>query len=112
VQFAGEDRIAHTPKNEVVTIAIGHAFDVVCERRQTDFQKIAASTYEVAYEVTIRNRKATAIELDLNEPFGGTWQVLSSSHQWTKTDAWSARFTVPVAPDSESVVRYRVRVNY
>ena len=41
VQFVGEDRIDHTPKDEAVNLKIGNAFDVVCERKQTDFQKIA-----------------------------------------------------------------------
>ena len=38
LQFAGEDRIDHTPKDEDITIKIGTAFDVVCERKQTDFE--------------------------------------------------------------------------
>ena len=37
LQFAGEDRIDHTPKDEDVTLKIGTAFDVVCERKQIDF---------------------------------------------------------------------------
>ena len=41
VQFVGEDRIDHTPKDETLNLKIGNAFDVVCERKQIDFQKIA-----------------------------------------------------------------------
>ncbi len=59
VQFVGEDRIDHTPKDEAINLKIGNAFDVVCERKQTDFQKIAGNTYEVEYEITLRNHKAT-----------------------------------------------------
>src|SRR5262249_38491341 len=33
VLFVGEDRIDHTPKDENVTIHIGNAFDVICERK-------------------------------------------------------------------------------
>src|SRR5947199_784511 len=58
VQFVGEDRIDHTPKDESINIKIGNAFDLVCERRQTDFQKIAGTTYEAEYKITIRNHKA------------------------------------------------------
>ena len=36
VQFVGEDRIMHTPKDETLNIKIGNAFDVVCERNQID----------------------------------------------------------------------------
>jgi len=112
VQFAGEDRIDHTPKDETVKIKIGNAFDVVCERNQTDFSKIASNTYEVEYEITLRNHKTTAIEVEVNEPVGGTWRMLSSSHEWTKTAAWAASFKVPVKESGSATLKYRVRVTY
>ena len=112
LQFVGEDRIDHTPKDETLNLKIGNAFDVVCERKQTDFQKIATSVYEIEYEITLRNHKATPITVEVNEPIGGTWRMLQSSHQWTKTDAWAAQFKVPVAVDGTAMLRYRVRVTY
>jgi len=112
LQFAGEDRIDHTPKDETLNVKIGNAFDVVAERRQTDFQRIGTDVFEVAYEVTLRNHKDRAITVEVNEPIGGTWQILQSSHEWVKTDAWAARFMLPVASGGEAVLRYRVRVRY
>ena len=111
-QFVGEDRIMHTPKDEMLNVKIGNAFDVICERNQTGFQKIAADVYEVDYEITLRNHKSAAIEVEVNEPIGGTWRMLNSSHQWTKTSAWAASFKVPVAADATVVLKYRVRVTY
>jgi hypothetical protein len=112
VQFVGEDRIDHTPKDEAINLKIGNAFDVVCERKQTDFQKIGGSTYEVEYEVTLRNHKAVPVSVEVNEPIGGTWRMLQSSHEWTKTSAWAAQFAVPVSADGAAVLKYRVRVTY
>jgi hypothetical protein len=112
VQFVGEDRIGHTPKDETLNVKIGHAFDVVAERKQIDFQKIAANVYEVEFEVALRNHKAAPIGVEVNEPIGGTWQIVRSSHKWTKSDAWAAQFDVPVAQGATSVLRYRVRVTY
>jgi len=112
VQFVGEDRIDHTPKDETLRLHIGNAFDVVCERKQIDFEKIATSTYEVEYEITLRNHKPAPITVDVNEPIGGTWRMLRASHEWSKTDAFAARFAVPVAADATSVLTYRVRVTY
>jgi hypothetical protein len=111
-QFVGEDRIGHTPKDETLNLKIGNAFDVVAERNQTDFQKIAGRTHEVAFEITLRNHKTTPISVEVNEPLGGTWQMLQSTHQWTKTAAWAAKFTVPVAASGTAVLKYRVRVTY
>jgi hypothetical protein len=112
VQFVGEDRIDHTPKDETLRLKIGNAFDVVCERNQVDFEKIAASTYEVEYEVTLRNHKTTAVTVEVNEPIGGTWKMLKASHEWTKTAAWAAQFTVRVEAEGSTTLKYRVRVNY
>ena len=112
VQFVGEDRIMHTPKDETLNVKIGNAFDVICERNQTDFEKISTNVYEFEYEVTLRNHKATAISVEVNEPVGGTWRMITSSHQWTKTSAWAAQFKVPVAADGTAVLKYRVRITY
>jgi hypothetical protein len=112
VQFVGEDRIDHTPKDETLNLKIGNAFDVVCERKQTDFEKIASGVYEVEFEITLRNHKTAPVTVEVNEPVGGTWRMLQSSHQWSKTDAWAAQFKVPVAADGTAVLRYRVRVTY
>jgi hypothetical protein len=112
VQFVGEDRIMHTPKDETLNIKIGNAFDVVCERKQIDFQKIASNVYEFEYEITLRNHKATAVSVEVNEPIGGTWRMVRSSHEWTKTAAWASQFKVPVASDGTAVLKYRVRVTY
>jgi hypothetical protein len=112
VQFAGEDRIDHTPKDETVKLKIGNAFDVVCERNQIDFRKIASNVYEIEYEIALRNHKSVPITVEVNEPIGGTWTMLTSTHEWTKTAAWAAGFTVPVKENSAATLKYRVRVNY
>jgi len=111
-QFVGEDHIDHTPKDETLNLRIGTAFDVVAERKQTDFQKIASNVYEMTFEVTLRNHKTTPVSVEVNEPIGGTWQMLSSTHPHTKTDAWAAQFNVPIAPDAAAMLRYRVRVTF
>ena len=111
-QFAGEDRISHTPKDETISLRIGHAFDVTCERKQTDFERVATNVYEFEYEITLRNHKAIPVSIDVNEPIGGTWRMVRASHEWTKTSAWAAQFKVPVAVDGTAVVKYRVRVTF
>ena len=112
VQFVGEDRIGHTPKDETIKLKIGNAFDVVCERNQSDFKKIAPSSHEVEYEITLRNHKASPVTVEVNEPIGGTWRMLNSTHPWQKTAAWASQFTVPVPADGTAVLKYRVRIGY
>ena len=112
VQFVGEDRINHTPKDETLNLKIGNAFDVVCERNQIDFEKISSNVYEIEYEITVRNHKSVPISVEVSEPIGGTWRMLRSSHEWNKTAAWASKFTVPVAAEGTVLLKYRVRVTY
>ena len=111
-QFIGEDHIDHTPKDEDVRVKVGDAFDIVAERKQTDYKVIARNVYEYAYEIKIRNHKDGPINVIVNEPIGGDWEMLSSSFEAKKTAAFAAQFNVPVAKDGEATLTYRVRVRY
>jgi len=112
ILFAGEDRIDHTPKDEQVSIHIGNAFDVVAEHKQTDFKHVDTHTWEFEYEVTLRNHKDIPVVVQVNEPIGGDWEMLSSTYKYTKTAAFAAQFNVPVAKDGTSVLKYRVRARW
>ncbi|HTQ61370.1 MAG TPA: hypothetical protein VMI32_14170 [Candidatus Solibacter sp.] len=112
ILFVGEDRIDHTPKDEDVTVHIGNAFDVVSERKQTDYKRIDTHTWEMEFEITLRNHKDSPIVVEINEPIGGDWEMLSSSYKYTKTAAFAAQFQVPVAKDGTSVLKYRIRARW
>jgi hypothetical protein len=112
IHFVGEDAIGHTPKDETLNIKIGNAFDIVAERRQVDFEKIASSVYEVEYAISLRNHKTVPVTVEINEPIGGTWRIVRSTHEARKTGASAAQFSVPVPPDGEVTASYRVRVTY
>ncbi len=112
VLFIGEDHIDHTPKDETVTVHIGNAFDVVAERKQTDYKRIDTHVWEMEFEITLRNHKDTPITVEVNEPIGGDWEMLSSTYKFTKTAAWAAQFRVPVDKNGTSVLKYRIRARW
>ncbi|MGD0840696.1 MAG: DUF4139 domain-containing protein [Candidatus Acidiferrales bacterium] len=112
VLFIGEDNIEHTPKDESVDLNVGNAFDIVAERKQTDYKSISNRVVEMEYEITLRNHKDGAVTVEVNEPIGGDWEMLSSSYEAKKTDAFAAQFQVPVAANGTSVLTYRVRVHW
>jgi hypothetical protein len=112
LQFVGEDSIDHTPKDEKVRIKLGDAFDVVGSRKQTDWKKIAYDTYEAAFEISLRNHKKEDVVVKVTEPIPGDWKMLSSSHEHTKSEAFTAEFQVPVQKDGETKVTYRVMMRY
>jgi hypothetical protein len=112
ILFAGEDRIDHTPKDETVNIHIGNAFDVVAEHKQTDYKSISGHVWEMEFEVAIRNHKDVPITVEVNEPIGGDWEMLSSTYKYTKTAAFAAQFNVPVAKNGKAVLKYRIRARW
>lgn len=114
LQFIGEDRIRHTPRDERITLRVGEAFDVVAERRQTDYRAISGGRYDVEseFEIRIRNHKDGPITVLVREPVHGDWKVLSSSHPPVKLDAGTIEFSVPVAAGGEAILRYRVAIDW
>lgn len=110
LQFVGEDRIEHTPKDEEVRVKIGKAFDVVAERKQTDYERISDRVHESEWEVVIRNHKQEEVTVGILEPLYGDWKVLKNSHPYQKLDAGTLRFDVKVGKDQEVKLTYRIRV--
>ncbi|MFC1489400.1 DUF4139 domain-containing protein [Thermodesulfobacteriota bacterium] len=110
LQFIGEDRIAHTPKDEVIRLKIGEAFDVVAERIQTNYRRITSNRHESEWEITLRNHKKNDISVGIEEPLYGNWKVLETTHPYKKIDAFRIRFNVKIPGDGEIKVKYSVRV--
>jgi hypothetical protein len=111
-QFIGEDRIDHTPKDEAVRVKVGDAFDIVGERKMMDYRVISSRLFEYSYQIVIRNHKKEDVTITVNEPIGGDWEMLSSTHRAEKTAAFAARFSVPVAANGVATLSYRVRVRW
>jgi hypothetical protein len=107
-EFLGEDRIDHTPKDEKVEVKVGNAFDIVGETNVTDSKRISDRVRETTTEVKLRNHKDEAVEVVVNASLGRNWEILESTHEWTKKSATEVEFVIPVAVDGETVLRYRV----
>jgi hypothetical protein len=112
LQFVGEDSIDHTPKDEKIRIKLGNAFDVVGGRKQTDWKKLTADTYEAAFEISVRNHKKEDVVVKVVEPIPGAWTMLNSSHEYTKTDARMAEFTLTVPKEKEVKMTYSVKMRF
>jgi len=111
-QFIGEDRIDHTPRDEQIRIKMGEAFDVVGDRRQMNFKSLGQCVSESSWEVELRNRKDEDVSVEVFEPVGGDWEILSSSHPAEKLDAHTFKFEVEVPKRDTLKIRYRVRVRW
>ena len=111
LQFLGEDRIEHTPRDETVRLYIGDAFDVVATRREVSSRRINDTTREVTVEVEVRNRKETAAEVDVVERvFYGDWRITESTHTPERLDSRTAQFTLSLEAGETETVRYTARL--
>lgn len=117
-QFIGEDRIDHTAKGEMVKLKLGEAFDITADKKQTDFQKLAAGfnarggVNESGYQMEIRNAKREKIVVTVIENVPGDWQMVQESHPHKKESANSVVWQVPVPAEGKAVLNWRVRVKY
>lgn len=114
-EFIGEDAIDHTPKDETVRLYTGSAFDVVGERRQTDF-RLDTNNHraEESFEIRLRNHKEQDIQVRVVEHLyrGLEWEVTKASKEFARTDARTIEFRPRVPADGEAVVTYTVRYSW
>ncbi len=108
----GENTINHTPKGEQIRLFLGNAFDLVGERKQTDFKYIGSNVIEETFEIRLRNRKENqAVEIRVPERLyrWSNWEILNSSDHFTKLNSNSIEFRMIVQPGEEKVLTYTVR---
>ena len=109
-QFIGEDHIDHTPRDEKLRLKMGDAFDVVADRKQTDWTAVSDCVSESGWEIALRNHKDAATDVQVREPAEGDWEILASNFPATKEDAQTFTFDVKVPAKGEIKISYRVRV--
>lgn len=110
LQFIGEDLIDHTPRDEKVRLYIGDAFDLVGERKQTNYQRVSDHVTRYNYEISLRNHKDKAATITAVEHAYGQWKILSFSHPFTKKDSRTFEFPVSVPARSEVKILYEIEI--
>lgn len=108
-EFIGENEIDHTPKDETVKVYIGNAFDIVGERKQTNFK---VDNYhknsDESFEIKLRNHKKEKVSVKVIEHLYRwmNWEITESSDKYIKKDSKTIEFNVDIAPDLEKVITY------
>ena len=139
MEFIGENVIKHTPRDEVLRLYTGNAFDLVGERKQTDFKENAPPPVlptlgpdgqplppppgargdrepwiDESYEIKLRNHKQNPVEIRVVEHLcrWGNWAITKKSAEFRKTDAATIEFRVPLKPDEAQTVTYTVHYSW
>jgi len=112
--FIGEDRINHTPKDEPIRLYVGDAFDLVGERKQTNYVELGDRAREESYEITLRNHKEEDVEIHVVEHLWAwaEWEITEESAEHTKLDSHTVEWVIPVPANGEAKVTYTVRYRW
>jgi hypothetical protein len=115
IEFTGENLIDHTAKDELVKIYTGNAFDLVGERRRTDYKTDGSNHWtDESFEIKVRNHKKEAVEIRIVEHLYRwfNWDIVEKSDVFLKKNAQEMEFRVQVKPDEEKVVTYKVHYSW
>jgi hypothetical protein len=139
MEFTGENIIKHTPRDEVLRLYTGNAFDLVGERKQTDFKAnmppgvvpmlgpdgqplppppAARAEREPwideSFEIKLRNHKQGPVEIRVVEHLcrWRNWAITEKSAEFRKTDAGTIEFRIPLKPDEERILTYTVHYSW
>jgi hypothetical protein len=114
-EFIGEDLIQHTPKDEAILVRVGSAFDIVGERKQTNFTidgngRVITESFEIA----LRNHKKEAVKVIVKENLYRwvNWEITASSDKFEKQDYRTIHFPVEVPADGEKKLTYTVKYTW
>jgi len=115
IEFTGENVIDHTPKNELIRVYLGNAFDLVGERTRTAFYKHPSrDMMRETFEIEIRNRSEETVTVQVVEHLyrWSNWELIESNMKWAGVDAQTIEFPVTVAPDGTQTVSYTVEYTW
>ncbi len=115
LQFTGENMIDHTPKDETIRLYTGNSFDLVGERKRTDYRVDSnRRTIDESFAIKIRKHKKEPVEVRVVEHLyrWNNWEIVSKTDGYRKLDANRIEFPVTVKPDGEVTVRYTVHYSW
>lgn len=114
LEFVGENTIDHTPEGETLRIFTGDSFDLVGERRRTQFNTDSQKWTDESFEIRLRNRKKEAVDIRVVEHLyrGLNWEITQKSDSFEKKDGNTIEFRIVAAPGEEKVLTYAVHYTW
>lgn len=109
-ELIGESSIKHTPKDEQINLNIGKAFDIVIKEYSIKENRISDRVMEIEYELEIRNRKTTDIELVFQKNLYASVELLKSDIEPFDIKANYMKFKIPVKKDETKKMKYKIRI--
>jgi hypothetical protein len=115
LEFTGENEIDHTPKDEVIRLYTGNAFDMTGERHRLQYRlDMNGRWVDESFEIKVRNHKATAVEARVVEHLyrWSNWEITKNSDPFNKVDSQTIEFTVQIPPNGQKTLNYQVHYSW
>ena len=116
LEFLGENKIDHTPRDEELSLSVGKAFDIVGERTQTnaEYGEYNHGLLAETVEIVIRNQKDQDVNVRVREPIRrwkhrqkwGSWSIRKETHKHIKLDSHTIAWDLPVKARSQTKLIY------
>ncbi|MGQ9796755.1 DUF4139 domain-containing protein [Desulfosoma sp.] len=104
----GEEAIGHTPVHGTLHLEFGRSFDVQVERTLEDIKKVGQNVQRLRWTLVVKNAKAQAQRVILEENLSGDWKILQSSQPYEKVHAGLVRFAVDAPAQGQVQLTYEV----
>jgi hypothetical protein len=113
LEFVGEDKIDHTPRDETILVRVGSAFDVTGQWKQTNVTRAERSATD-SVEVKLRNHKDQPVHVIVKENLlrGAEWEITAGSEKFDKRDGHTIHIPVDVPAGGEKSVTYTVKYTW
>ena len=111
-RLLGSTMLNDLPVDGTARLPLGAAFDLTAGGRMTNLVQISDRTQETSHEIILRNAKTTAETVEVVEPMGGDWKILTESMPGKRLDGRAAVWTVPVPAGKSVTLTYTVRTTY
>ena len=115
LEFTGENQIDHTPADELVKIYTGEAFDLVGERKRTNFRVDSSNRWaDESFEISLRNRKKEPVTIRVVEHLfrWNNWEITQKDIDYTKLNSDEIEFRVDLKPGEERKITYTVHYSW
>ncbi|HWB59117.1 MAG TPA: DUF4139 domain-containing protein [Chthoniobacteraceae bacterium] len=115
LEFIGENQIDHTPKDESIRVYVGNSFDLVGERKRTEYKVSKANhTVDETFEIKLSNHKKEAVEIRAVEHLSryDNWEIEKGAPDYVKTDSHTVEFHIALKPDEVRTFTYHVHYSW
>ena len=108
IVFIGEDRIENKSVNSTVRVVVGVVYDITVSRKMLESRKISESSFRYKYRIVLKNHGDKAVSVKVIEHAYGNWEIVDTTHSYTKVDTHTFEFRVEVPPNSEVTIEYTI----